>query len=93
MKDISIDINIGGKNYPLQVNEKEKELVEMAAQKINETFSHLNDKYAVKDSRDLMAMTALRVVSELLDSKPIIQNNKDEEFLSEINSSLDSLIN
>ena len=93
MKDISIDINIGGKNYPLQVNEKEKELVQMAAQKINETFSLLNEKYAVKDSRDLMAMTALRVVSELLDSKPIIQENRDEEFLSEISSSLDSLIN
>jgi len=93
LKDISIDINIGGKNYPLQVNEKEKELVQMAAQKINETFSLLSDKYAVKDSRDLMAMTALRVVSEVLDSKPIIENNKGEEFLSKINSSLDSLIN
>lgn len=93
MKDISIDINIGGKNYPLQVSEKEKELVEIAAQKINETFSLLNEKYAVKDSRDLMAMTALRVVSELLDSKPIVQQDTGQEILAEINSSLDSLIN
>ena len=92
MKDISININIGGKVYPLQVNESEKELVERAAEKINATLSLLNEKYAVKDSRDLLAMTALRVVSELLEAKPIVEENKDEAFLTKINASLDSLI-
>ena len=92
MKD-SIDIKIAGKNYPLQVSKEEKEVVLLAANKINETFTQLGSKYAVKDSRDLLAMTALRVVSEILDDKNAVNVKQDEEMLGRINSSLESLIN
>lgn len=92
MKD-SIDINIAGKSYPLQVSQKEKEVVLLAADKINETFAQLGEKYAVKDSRDLLAMTALRVVAELLEAKKVETIQEDNKFLEEINTSLESLIN
>ncbi|NND77439.1 MAG: cell division protein ZapA [Flavobacteriales bacterium] len=92
MKD-AIDINIAGKSYPLQVSKEEKEIVLLAADKINETFAQLGSKYAVKDSRDLLAMTALRVVSELLENNNAVNVKHEEEMLDEINSSLESLIN
>lgn len=92
MKD-SIDINIAGKNYPLQVSSEEKDVVLLAVDKINEMFAQLGSKYAVKDSRDLLAMTALRVVAELLDDKNAVSVKQDEEMLDRINSSLESLIN
>ena len=92
MKD-SIDINIAGKSYPLQVSQTEKEVVLLAADKINETFAQLGEKYAVKDSRDLLAMTALRVVAELMEEKNVEPIQQDDELLEKINTSLESLIN
>ena len=93
MKDISINISIGGKDYPLQISEEQKNVVEQAAHKINETFSQLSEKYAVKDSRDLMAMSALWVVSELLEKGGETESSNNIHLLEEVNAELESLIN
>lgn len=92
MKDLSIEINLGGKTYPIQVSESEREAILMAADKLNQAFSDLSEKYAVKDSRDLMAMAALEVTTDLLNGKSQIENKKRKLLLEEIDKSLESLI-
>ncbi|MEM7163288.1 MAG: cell division protein ZapA [Bacteroidota bacterium] len=92
MKDLSIDINVAGKEYTLHVKEEEKEAVIEAAKKINDTFSLLSSKYAVKDSRDLMAMTALNLVSDLLKDKGENDLEEDAVFYQEVNSRLESML-
>ena len=92
MKDLSIEINLGGKKYPIQVSESEREAIQMAADKLNQAFSDLSEKYAVKDSRDLMAMAALEVTTDLLNGKSQIENRKRKLLLEEIDKSLESLI-
>lgn len=92
MKDLSIEINLGGKTYPIQVSEAEQEAIQVAVDKLNQAFSDLSEKYAVKDSRDLMAMAALQVTTDLLGGKSQIDNRKRKVLLEEIDKSLESLI-
>lgn len=92
LEDLSIEINLGGKTYPIQVKESEQEAIAMAADKLNQAFSDLSEKYAVKDSRDLMTMAALQVTTELLNGKVQVDNKKRKVLLEEIDKSLESLI-
>jgi cell division protein ZapA len=61
MAKLSIKVIVAGRNYPLTIDESEKESVELAAQDINKRIQFLKDNYAVKDVQDLLAMTALQV--------------------------------
>ena len=61
MAKLSIKVVVAGRNYPLTIDESEKESVERAAEDINKRIQFLRDNYAVKDVQDLLAMTALQV--------------------------------
>jgi cell division protein ZapA (FtsZ GTPase activity inhibitor) len=61
MAKLSIKVVVAGRNYPLTIDESEKEAVERAAEDINKRIQFLRDNYAVKDVQDLLAMTALQV--------------------------------
>lgn len=61
MAKLSIKVIVAGRNYPLTIDESEKESVELAAEDINKRIQFLKDNYAVKDVQDLLAMTALQV--------------------------------
>jgi cell division protein ZapA (FtsZ GTPase activity inhibitor) len=61
MAKLSIKVVVAGRNYPLTIDESEKESVERAAEDINKRMQFLRDNYAVKDVQDLLAMTALQV--------------------------------
>lgn len=61
MAKLSIKVVVAGRNYPLTIEESEKQTVELAAEDINKRIQFLRDNYAVKDVQDLLAMTALQV--------------------------------
>lgn len=60
MEELSITINIAGREYRLKANQKEKELIEEAALQINEAMKTFAEHYAFKDNQDLLAMVALQ---------------------------------
>jgi cell division protein ZapA len=64
MGKISIKVLVGGRTYPLTVSENEKEKVLKAAEDINKGIELLRQNYGVKDPQDLLAMTALQIVSK-----------------------------
>jgi cell division protein ZapA len=64
MGKISIKVLIGGRTYPLTVSENEQEKVIKAAEDINKGIELLRQNYGVKDPQDLLAMTALQLVSK-----------------------------
>lgn len=64
MGKISIKVLIGGRTYPLTVSENEQEKVMKAAEDINKGIELLRQNYGVKDPQDLLAMTALQLVSK-----------------------------
>ena len=63
MSDVSIKITIAGRVYPLTVDEGERELVEKAAERVDNSVRMFMKSYAVKDKQDLLAMTALQMAT------------------------------
>ena len=63
MAKLSVEVVVGGRTYPLSVDENEEERVLNAAKDINNAIKLLQDNYDVKDMQDLLAMTALQLAS------------------------------
>ena len=64
MAKTSINIEIAGRTYPLNVEETEKEKVFQAADEINKAVKYLKENYAVSDMRDLLAMASLQLLTK-----------------------------
>ena len=77
MAKLSIKVVVAGRNYPLTVDELEKESVEKAAEDINRRIQLLRDNYAVKDVQDLLAMTALQIAVKKQSSEPVASAQVD----------------
>ena len=56
-------ITIAGRTYPLNVLETEQNKVLKAADDINKAIELLSKSYAVKDTQDLLAMSALQLIT------------------------------
>ena len=64
MSKTSLKVVVGGRTYPLTVNQGEEAKVTKAAEEINRAIKLLQDNYAVKDMQDLLAMTALQIATK-----------------------------
>ncbi len=92
MNELSIKVTIAGRTYPLTIDRSEEEKIRVAVSKINDNIKDLRDNYAVKDTQDLLAMTALQfsTQSELLDSS--VDADKLGNALNEVNDRLKSYL-
>ena len=63
MSKLSIKVVVAGRTYPLNVLETEQEKVLKAADDINKAIELLSKSYAVKDTQDLLAMSALQLIT------------------------------
>ena len=92
MNELSIKVTIAGRTYPLTIDRSEEEKIRVAVSKINDNIQDLRDNYAVKDTQDLLAMTALQfsTQSELLDSS--VDADKLDNALNEVNDRLKSYL-
>lgn len=66
MTNISININIADRTYPLTIKTEEEELVRKAAMMINNKVQDYSVQYAFKDKQDLLAMITLQFATSLL---------------------------
>ena len=64
MKEISINIIIAGRTYPLTVKESEEVNVRKAAKRIEDKIKDFEQNYSVRDRQDLLAMCALQFANE-----------------------------
>ncbi|MFC2110340.1 cell division protein ZapA [Bacteroidota bacterium] len=82
-----IKVVIGGRTYPLHVNNAiEEEGTRKAAEKINSLISRFEQNYAVSDKQDVLAMCALQFASKL-EINAVVEN----EDLKEAKHKLDLL--
>ena len=93
MAKLSIKVVVGGRTYPLSVNETEKERVLKAAEDINKSIKMLKENYAVKDMQDLLAMTALEYSSDLIVKSGKVEQEKSSEKLTLLNQRLADYLN
>ncbi|MCG8698857.1 MAG: cell division protein ZapA [Bacteroidales bacterium] len=91
---LSIRVNIAERYYPLKIKREDEEKVRKAAKLINERVLQYKQRYTDKEVQDFLAMTALQLVSQLVDLEnqqdvnPLVENLKElneelEEYLKE----------
>ena len=78
MAKVSLKIVVAGRTYPLSVEENEVEKVQSAAANINKAIQALQENYAVKDMRDLHAMSALQLATKSNSHKDITEDRSIE---------------
>ena len=88
MSKVALKINIAGRTYPLNVPESEAPAVSKAAADINKAIELLRKNYAVNDNQDLLAMSALQLLTKAqAEAKPSVQ----EPDYSDLEAALESL--
>lgn len=89
MAKVSLKIVVAGRTYPLSVEENEVDKVQSAAANINKAIQVLQENYAVKDMRDLLAMSALQLATKSNSQKGKTMDNSAE--ITSIEEQLKSL--
>jgi cell division protein ZapA len=69
LNELSINIHIAGRSYPLTVSETEEETVRTAGKLIQERLLQYAKQFDLKDQRDALAMLALELSTENLKLK------------------------
>ncbi len=76
MTEVSLKILIAGRTYPLTVKKEDEQNVLQVAKMINEKVKEFEINYSVRDKQDLLAMTALNLLSN---QQNTTQKAPDEE--------------
>jgi cell division protein ZapA len=76
MTEVSLKILIAGRTYPLTVKKDDEQNVLQVAKMINEKVKEFEINYSVRDKQDLLAMTALNL---LTNQQNTTQKAPDEE--------------
>ncbi len=64
MKELSINITIAGRSYPISVPKEQEAEIRNAGKLIQDKLQALADEFAVRDKQDALAMFALELASE-----------------------------
>lgn len=86
---LSIRVNVAERFYPLKIDRLDEEKIRKAAKMINERLAQYQQRYADKDTQDLLAMAALQFVIRMLDSENKFENSSIMEELEELNREID----
>lgn len=96
MSKVSLKITIAGRTYPLNVPVSDEVKVTTAAADINKAVEMLRKNYAVNDNQDLIAMSALQLLTKSIgENAPVAQEPVDyseiEEALENLSTDLDGI--
>ncbi len=91
---LKIKVNIANRTYPLTIKREEEEEVRLAVKHINEAVKRFEERYAVKDKQDVLAMCALQIATQnnRLKGKHTQQLEHYDEFIQELNQALDKAL-
>jgi cell division protein ZapA (FtsZ GTPase activity inhibitor) len=89
---LSIRVNIADRFYPLKIDRMEEENIRKATKLINERVLQYKQKYADKDVVDFLAMTALQLVTRLVELEQKQDVDPVFESIKELNDELKEYI-
>lgn len=90
-----IKLKIGNRVYPLTTQPEQEEGLRNASKKIDVMIKHFEEKYAVKDKQDALAMCALQLATQS-EQENISEAKINEEVgnrLETLNKSVNEIIN
>ena len=74
MSEISLKVESAGGSYPLKLEAKEVSNIKQAVELINKKISEFENKFGIKDKKDVLAMVSLQLVSELVNDRNTAEN-------------------
>ena len=86
---LKIKVNIANRSYPLTIERSEEERVRKAVVIIRQAIERFEEKYAVSDKQDALAMTALQMANQMIVTKNS-STNVYEDYVSDSLRSLES---
>ncbi len=92
---IRIKVAIGGRTYPLTIPRHEEEQVRKAVALLQTTVGRFEERYAVGDKQDALAMAALQMANQVasLQSAPAAAlGDKEDLRLKQIQAQLDAVL-
>ena len=92
---LKIKVNIANRSYPLTIERSEEERVRKAVVIIRQAIERFEEKYAVSDKQDALAMTALQMANQMIVTKNSSTNvNQDDvsDRLRSLESQLDAVL-
>lgn len=94
MQDIAIELQLANRKYPLKIRESESDVMQRAAGLVNGKIKDFREKYGVNDIQDLLAMTALQLATQLLetDHSGTAANRQLEASIDSLDALLDELV-
>ena len=87
-----LEIAIGGRIYPLKVEENEVATVMETVDEINQKLLDLQTTYSTKDMQDCLSMTLLTYAVDKRKQKKDSDTSEIESKLSKMSSLLDKII-
>jgi cell division protein ZapA (FtsZ GTPase activity inhibitor) len=92
---IRIKVAIGGRTYPLTIPRNEEEQVRKAVALLQTTVGRFEERYAVGDKQDALAMAALQMANQVasLQAAPAAGRDAKEDLrLKQIQAQLDAVL-
>ncbi len=92
---IRIKVAIGGRTYPLTIPRNEEEQVRKAVALLQTTVGRFEERYAVGDKQDALAMAALQMANQVasLQAAPLNELDAKEDLrLKKIQAQLDAVL-
>ena len=92
---IRIKVAIGGRTYPLTIPRNEEEQVRKAVALLQTTVGRFEERYAVGDKQDALAMAALQMANQVasLQAAPAAALDAKEDLrLKQIQAQLDAVL-
>ena len=89
MKDkLSINIKIGNRVYPLNINREDEERYRQAAKLLNDMVLQYRKLYSGHDAQDILAMAAFQYVLKYIELE---KQNDDTSLIEEIKNMNDDI--
>ncbi len=90
MNELSVNINIAGRIYPLEINVDEEEIVRAAGKLVNDKLQSYAEQFSLRDNQDGLAMFAIEIATqyERLMAQLNNENKQIEIQLAQLNELL-----
>ena len=69
MEELSINVKIADREYPMKVDAEDEERIRLAGKKINEKIKLYRNQFGIDDKQDLLAMVAFDSLYEKLQTE------------------------
>jgi hypothetical protein len=87
-EELSINVTIADRRYPMRIKRSEEEKIRKAARIINERILQYQQRYSGKDNQDCLAMSSLQFVIQVMDN---MEQSNISPFIKQIEEINDQL--